>query len=386
MKVPFFKGELIRRGTLVFIATLSASIIAFFANLIISDILGPKSFGDFRTIIYLFAFLPFLVEVGINASLTKYISEFGEGRVKEIRHLIKWFLGIKLLNYALLVLVAFVFRDYIALYFLKDTSLSYMVVAGIFLTALNFFSVFNYIMLGFQNFKLFSLTQFLSSASSTTLAVLLSPFGIFYMIIGWSFGPLIGNLFNIYFLIKRKFFGPSIPIDIKKIFRKFSLPIYPVELSTGLFNAAVPILSLFFSQLLIGYYSFAFIFYVAAMLAPNALSMVIFPKVSELNGLKKYDHAKNILRKALEYYTPIVIAGLLFVFFFSEQFISFVAKQYLPSLLMFRVIVSLGLIFGYVTIYANYLKGLGKVKKYAFFVLTQNLILIMVSFVLVSLQ
>ncbi|OGI12567.1 hypothetical protein A3K64_01530 [Candidatus Micrarchaeota archaeon RBG_16_36_9] len=386
MKVPFFEGELMRRGTLVFLATLSASIIAFFANLTISDILGPKSFGDFRTVVYLFAFLPMLVEVGINASLTKYIAEFGEDRIKEVRYLIKWFIGIKLLNYALLILLAFIFRDSIALYFLKDMSLNYLIIAGIFLLAMTFFSAFNFIMLGFQNFKLFSLTQFLSSASSTTLGVLLSPFGIFYMIIGWGLGPLIGNLLNVYFLFKKKVFDTSQSFDIKKIFLKFSLPIYPVELSTGLFNAAVPILSLFFSQLLIGYYSFAFIFYVAAMLVPNALSTVIFPKVSELNGLKKYDYAKRILNKALKYYTPIAMTGLLFVFLFSEQFISYVARQYLPSLLMFRVIVSLGLIFGYITIYANYLKGLGRVRKYALLILIQNITLIVVSFILVSLK
>ena len=386
MKVPFFKGELIRRGTLVLLATLFASIIAFLANLAISNILGPKSFGDFRTIVYLFAFIPMLVDLGINASLTKYIAEFGEGRIKETRHLVKWFLGIKLASFAAIILATFLFRDSIALYFLKDTSLNYLIPAGIFLLAMTFFSVFNFIILGFQNFKLFSFSQFLSSASAALLAILLSPLGIFYMILGWSLGPLIGNILNIYYLLKRKVFSSSIPTDVKKIFRRFSLPVYPVELATSLSNAIIPLLSLFFSQILVGYYSFAFMFYLAALLIPSALSTVIFPKVSELNGLKNYDHAKNILRKVFTYYTLVVIAGLVFVFLFSEQFISLVAKQYLPSLLIFRVLVSLGLVFGYVMIYANYLKGLGRVRRYALFTLAQNLILIIISFMLVSIK
>jgi O-antigen/teichoic acid export membrane protein len=319
-------------------------------------------------------------------SLTKYISEFGEGRIREVRHLVKWFLGIKLLSFVVIISITILFRDYIALYFLKDTSLNYLIPAGIFLLAMTFFSVFNFIILGFQNFKLFSLSQFLSSVSAALLAILLSPFGIFYMILGWGFGPLIANILNIYSLLKRRIFSSSIPTDVKKIFRKFSLPVYPVELSTNLFNAIIPLLSLFFSQILVGYYSFAFMFYLAAVLIPNALSTVIFPKVSELNGLKNYDHAKNILRKAFMYYTPVVIAGLVFVFLFSEQFISLVARQYLPSLLMFEVLISLGLIFGYVIIYANYLKGLGRVKRYALITLTQNLILIIASFILVTIK
>ena len=386
MKVLFFEGELIRRGTLVFLATLFASLIVLFANLVISDILGPKSFGNFRTIIYLFSFLPMLVDLGINASLTKYIAEFGEKRIKEARYLIKWFLGIKVVSYALIISISFLFRESIALYFLKDTSLSYLVTGGVFLLTLTFFSVFNFIILGFQNFKLFSLSQFISSVSSAVLAFLLSPLGIFYMILGWGLGPLIGNILNISFLLKRKIFGSSIPADVKKIFRRFSLPIYPVELSTNLSSAIIPLLSLFFSQIIVGYYSFAFMFYFAALLIPSALSTVIFPKISELNGLKNYDHAKNILRKAFMYYTLVVIAGLVFVFLFSEQFISLVAKQYLSSLLMFKVFVSLGLVFGYAMIYANYLKGLGRIRRYALFTLTQNLILIIISLILVSIK
>jgi len=386
MKVPFFEGELIRKGALVFSATLFASIAAFLANIFISNILDPKSFGDFKTIIYLFAFLPFLVDFGINASLTKYIAEFREERIREVRHLIKWFLGVKILSFILIIALAFYFKDSLALHFLKDTSLSYLIPAGIFLLAANFFTVFNFITLGFQNFKLFSLSQLVGAAASALLSIVLSPFGIFYMILGWGMGPLIGSIPNMYFLSKKGLFKQSIKVDIEKIFLKFSLPIYPVELSTNLFNAIIPLLSLFFQQTLIGQYSFAFMFYLAALLIPNSLCTVLFPKICELNGMKKYEHAKNIMKRIFMFYTMIVMIGLLFVFLFSEQFIMLVAKQYIASLSMFRILVSLGLVFGYVIIYANYLKGLGKVKRYALFTLVQNLILIAVSFVLVSIK
>jgi O-antigen/teichoic acid export membrane protein len=382
MKLPFFQSEFIRSGAFVFIATLFASIIAFIANVTISNHLGPEDFANFKVIIYLFAFLPIIADFGINSSLTKYIADFGRSNAKT-GYIIRWFLKVKLVSYALLIAVVFLLKDYIALYFLQSISLSYLILAGVVFLSLNFFSTFSFIVLGFQNFKLFSLSQFLNSASSAILAVLLSPFGMFYMLLGWSLGPLIGNIPSMLFLFNRKF-SNHVKIDVKKIFYRFSLPIYPVDLSTNLFTVIIPILSLFFSQKLVGYYSFAFIFYFAAMIIPNSLSTVLFPMVSELSGQKKYGHAKHILRKSFLYYSLIAVLGLTFVVLLSEWFIGLIAESYLPSVIIFKVIVSLGFIFGYNVIYTNYLKGRGKVKKYALFTLAQNIFLIIVSFALLN--
>jgi O-antigen/teichoic acid export membrane protein len=103
-----------------------------------------------------------------------------------------------------------------------------------------------------------------------------------------------------------------------------------------------------------------------------------------LDGLKKYGHAKNILKRSFLFYSLVVVIGIACVFLLSEWFIAFVAKDYLPSLPIFKVIVSLGLIFGYNSIYTNYLRGLGRVKKYALLMLIQNIVLIVASFILLN--
>ena len=90
MNLPFFKGEFIRSGTTVFLATLLASIIAFVANITISNLLGPEDFANFKVIIYLFAFLPVIADIGINTTLTKYIADFGKNS-KKAELVIKWF-------------------------------------------------------------------------------------------------------------------------------------------------------------------------------------------------------------------------------------------------------------------------------------------------------
>jgi len=58
----------------------------------------------------------------------------------------------------------------------------------------------------------------------------------------------------------------------------------------------IPILSLFFSQKVIGYYAFAWTFY-SGFDVPTALSAVLFPKISALHGKKDFLMAKRTLKK-----------------------------------------------------------------------------------------
>ena len=283
-----------------------------------------------------------------------------------------------------MIALILIFNEQISTLFLKDASLSYLVIPGILLASTTFFSVFQFIVQGFHKFKLFALSQFLSLSTSAILGALLSPFGIFYAIFGWSLGGLIGNVFNLRFFFKEKIIKKTKEFDIKKIFIKFSLPIYIVNITTNLFASIIPFLSLFFSQESIGYFSFAFLFYFATLLVPIAISAVVFPKVSELNGFKRYKDAKNVVKKAIMMYAPVVIVGILFVFLASDWlFVSFF-ENYLPSLFLFKALVSLGLIFGFNTIYTNYLQGLGRVKRFALLVLLQNTLLFAISFVLLK--
>jgi len=379
----FFKGELVRSASIIFLAGLSSNLILFVANLVIAKVLGPDQFGIFKTIVYLAGFLPLLIELGINATLTKYIAEFGKKKEK-IGYLVKNFIKLKVLTYVLLIVLTLVFKDELSLYLLKDASMSYLLLPAILLMALSFFSIFQFIVLGYQKFKLFALTQFLSFSSAAILGILLSGFGIFYIVLGWSFGTLIGNLFNIKFFFEKEVIKKSKEFDIKKIFVRFSIPIYLTNIIMNSFNVIIPILSIFFSQKIIGYFSFAFIFYFATMLIPTSISSVVFPKVSELNGLKRHKDAKNILRKAFSLYALVMIVGLLLVMFLTDWFISIIAKEYLPSSFMFKVLVSFGLVFGFNTIYVNYLQGLGKVKRFALFNLIQNVLLFIISFALLN--
>ena len=382
--LSLLKGDLARSGGMIFLASLSANIILFFANLFIADQLGAVDFGVFKVISYLFTFLPILIDFGANYTMTKYISEFRSRSSEKIGYMIKWFLKIRIFSYSLLIAFVLVFNEQLALLFLKDASLGYLVFSGVLMTAMSFFVIFQFIVLGFHKFKMFALSQFLTLTSSAVLSILLSPLGIFYTVIGWSFGFLIGNIFNIKFFFKEDLIKKSKEFDVKRIFKKFSLPSEFVWISINLFSIIIPVLSLFFSQEAIGYFSFAFLFYFATLLVPTSISSVVFPKVSELNGFNKRRDAKGILKKALLLYAPVFLIGMMLVALVSDLFFATFFENYLASLPAFKVMVSLGLLFGFNMIYINYLQGLGRVKRFALMIVLQNVILFTVSFALLS--
>jgi len=182
------------------------------------------------------------------------------------------------------------------------------------------------------------------------------------------------------FLSKKRIFNRIKKFDMKNIVWKFSMPMYLLNIPAALPNFLVPILSLFFSRLAVGYFSFAFMFYYASSLIPSSFASVLFPKISELNGLERHSHAKNILKKGLKLYSIIFVVGLLMILLLSKWFILLIDERYLPSLNMFQTILYLGLLFGYANIYISYLRGLGKIKRIALLTLLQDVVLFVVSF------
>ena len=144
----------------------------------------------------------------------------------------------------------------------------------------------------------------------------------------------------------------------------------------------IPVLSLFFAPVLIGYYGFAWIFYSGILLIPMAFSQVLFPKISELNGNRDFELAKAELKKVFLFYTPVVVVGVVGVLLFSEIVVGLIAPAYLPGLVVFKVLNVSGLILGYLWIYRTYLSAISNMKKYTLWVIIQNISLFIISFII----
>jgi len=283
-----------------------------------------------------------------------------------------------------LLISIFIFREQIATHLLKDTSLSPLVIPGMLISGLFFFEIFKWVALGHQEYKDYSVSKFLTLSSSGVLILVFGYFGVYYALIGWALSYFVGNLFLIKSSIKKGLLDKTKKFDVKKIFFNYSLPMYVLFLPWILSSAAIPILSLYFSQKVIGYYSFALIFYNGIVLIPSSLSDFLFPKISELSRNKNKKMAEEKLKKIFILYSFVVIPGIIATIFFSDFFIELIAPSYIPSIPVFKGLVCLGLLLGYFLIYENYLRGLAKLKQFALVVLSHNVIFLVVSFLVLG--
>ena len=378
--------ELILNSGMVFGASFAGAIFMFVSNIVLSKVFGPELFGNYKTVLGLFLFLPALIDFGATPTLTKYIAEFlAQGKKEKINYLIRFFFGTKLIASFVIGGLAYLFRAEIASVFLKNSSLEYLIVPGIILSMFGVFELSKPVVTGFQKFKLFSASSFITMACIGIFTVYLGYFyGIYYALFGWPIGYLLGNLINFKFMNDWKLLKKSKRFEIKPILKSYSMPMWGMYILNMSNILIIPILSLFFNQTLIGYYSFAWVFYYGIILIPTALSRVLLPKISELNGTKDFKKAKSTLNKTFALYTPIVIIGIIGTLISSKLIITLTAPAYLPSLLIFKTLVCFCLISGYILIYEAYLSAKAETNKVIIWIIIYNIALFAISFVLLN--
>jgi len=377
---------LLQNSLVMFIATGGSAIMTFAVNLILARIFGPESFANFKTVTYIVTFFYSLINFGIPVMLTKYVAEFRVKDKERISYLSRWSLKVNLMtNFTLLVLLV-IFIKPITIYFLHDPSLSYLVLFSLSLALPSVINIFPSIVLGYENFNLYLISRMVSSIGLALFGVGLGYFfGMPYAIFGWAIANFLGNLICLRFLLKEKTFSKKDGVfDIKGIFWKFSVPMYIFGLPNSLGSAIVPLLSLFFTAELVGQYSFSFLFYYAGLVIPGTLASVLLPKISRLNSLKNDRKIKETLLKVFFAYTIIVVGGIGGALLFGETIISIIAPQYLPGITFFKVLVSFGLLTGYISIFNSYLTAKEKIKEVALMILLQNALLFLVSFLLMK--
>jgi len=371
--------DLLKDSSTVFLSNSIASLLLFLANLYLSKLLGHVMFGSFKTVLYLFSLAFSMIEFGMSVTLSKYIADPKTRR--KTGYLLKSFIRIRVVSFVLLTVGMIVFRDFIALQFLHDQGLSYLLIAGIALAMSSFFAFIKEMVRGYENFKLYSMSIFVTKALSLVIGCgLVYLFGVFYAIVGFGISGIVGDLICLKFLFWKKSFVVKERIDVKKVFLSYSLPMHILRIPGYLGSAIVPLLSLFFSQEVMGYYSFAFMFYFMTAMIPGSVQTVLFPKVSRMNSNGNGKDAEKSLKSVFKIYTPIVVVGVAGILMFSGMAVKALFSDYLPGLPIFKAMVSLGLVFGYFGIYSSYLAAKGNIGRTALIILAQNVLMFLVSY------
>ena len=357
--------KIIKNSLFLFSTGILSAVISTTSNIIFSRFFGPAGFGIFKTSISLASTVAYILDFGIKYFLPRYIAEFkGKRETENITHLIKRTLILKAIVTIFVLILSWVFGYQVAKSFFHGQSQIILVWPTMLLFTIIFLDIITPILLGYQNFKLLALTSILVPFSHIIFGLPLAYiFGIKGGLFGASIAFLVGSIPAIRFILKRvvrKTHNKS--FNFRSTFINYSIPAYIANVPSYISIAIIPILSLFFTQRQVGFYSLSLSFYTAAQMIPVTLANVMFPKVAQLHSGDKAKEAQETFVRLTLIYTPFAILGSILIIPVAEPLLRLLVPQFLPATKIIIVQTIAALIFGYFAIGVNYATAAGKLR------------------------
>lgn len=345
-----------------------SAIFSISSNLIFSRFLGPSGYGLFKIAISLAATAAYLLDVGIKYLIPRYIAEFEAKKQPEnIAHLLEKTLLIKAIIAIIILIIAWFFSQSISQVFFHSRDLEILVWPTMLVFVIIFLDLTVPILIGYQNFKLIALASILVPFAHIVFGLLLVYIlGIRGLLLAAALAFITGSIPGIRYIIKKVKRGAKLrSFSYKSAYFNYSLPAYFSSIPTYIYLVIIPILSLFYTQKQVGYYSFSLSFFTAAQLFSLTLAGVMFPKVAQLNSRNKTAAAFQTFKRLLVIYTPLAICGSILSIPLIEPIVRLLAPAFLPATKIIIIQVITSFVMGYFFITVFYLTAVNKLKMAA---------------------
>ena len=356
---------LMKNATLMFSVSLVSAVFSFSSTIIFSRFLGPSGYGVFKTAISLASTAAYVLDMGVRFLFPRYIAEFEDkNQPGNIARLIEKTLLIKAIFAIVILISTWFFSQTISQIFFHSHDLDTLVWVTMIVFVIIFLDVTIPILIGYQNFKLVALASILVPVTHIIIGIpLVYILGIKGLLLAAALAFIIGSIPGIRFIIKKAKRKVRLKgFSFKSAVINYSLPAYFSSIPSYIFIVIIPILSLFYTQKQVGYYSFSLSFFTAAQLIPITLANVMFPKVAQLNAANKTSEAYKTFKRLIVIYTPIAICGIIFGIPIIKPVVSLLAPVFLPAsnIIIYQVIASF--IMGYFVIAVHYVTAINKLK------------------------
>jgi len=281
--------NLIKHGTLMFVATSMANVANYVFHVLLGRMLGPADYGILMSLISLLMIIS--VPAGaLQTVITKYVSQFkAKEEYAKINRLI--LVSIKrLFWYGLLAFLVFAFLSGYVAAFLRIPSRVPVIVLGLVLLVSIILPVLSGGLQGLQIFE--HLGGYI-----ITGGVLRVVFGVLLVSLGLGVSGAIGAsalstaiVLVLAFVSLRFIYGwkdENVRLNSSEMYRYFWPVLATVLCFMVLTNTDIILVKHFFSPVEAGHYSAAAVFGKIVLFLPAAIVMVMFPKTSELHALEK---------------------------------------------------------------------------------------------------
>ncbi len=288
--------SLIRDGIILFTATMIANAAGYIYHFGMGRFLGPADYGALGAILSLLYLLlvPFNV---IQTTISKFVAKFkAENKLDSINYLLYRSLR-KLLILGIILLIIFIAMSRLLSGFLKIDQLS--IVIFLLVTPLTLLLPVNRgVFQGMQSFKKLGANIVVEALSKLVVGFVLVLLG--FKLAGAVLGIVMSYLFSFgfsLFKLRKKYSRKYAEIEKSSIY-KYSIPVLVTLLSlTAFYSIDVILVKHYFDGVSSGYYAAAALLGRIVFFATLAISMVMFPKVAEMDAKNKPN--VHILKKAI---------------------------------------------------------------------------------------
>ncbi|MBL7147633.1 MAG: oligosaccharide flippase family protein [Nanoarchaeota archaeon] len=311
------KNKLLQDSFIIFSTMMVMNLSGYFYHFYMGRSLGPEEYGILGSLLAILYFIIVPVNT-IQTGITNFVSNFkAKGEDGKIAYL--YIKAIKkLFIYGVLISLALIILSPLLTSFLHLPSTTPIIILSSMIIFALLIPVARGILQGIQNFKGLGITFI-------TEGLIKLIFGIIFVYIGFKINGAITAIVLSYVFafilglillkpiakIKRK-----IKFNTKELY-KYSLPVLIMLSSlTVFYTVDIFLVKHFFDVVQAGYYAAISLLGKIAFFASWSISIVMFPKVVELNTTNKKH--KHILNKSLLIVLSICIPIILIYFIFSE--------------------------------------------------------------------
>jgi len=357
--------NLMKNATFMFSTGVVSAIFSILSTLIFSRFLGPSGYGLFKIAMGLASTAAYLLDVGVKFLIPRYIAEFEAKKQPEnIAHLLEKTLLIKAVIAIVVLIITWFFSQSISQIFFHSKDLEILVWPSMLIFLIVFLDITVPILIGYQNFKLVALSSILVPFTHIIFGLpLVYILGIRGLLLAASLAFISGSIPAIRFIIKKAKRGVRLrSFSYKSAYINYSLPVYFSSFPTYIYIVIIPLLSLFYTQKQVGYYSFSLSFYTAVQLFPLTLANVMFPKVAQLHSRNKKASAYQTFKRLLIIYTPVAICGSILSVSAIHPIVRLLVPAFLPATKIIIIQVIASFIMGYFFITVYYVTAINKLK------------------------
>ena len=313
---------LLKDNIILFLTMFFAYIINYVFHFYVGRTLGPEDYGIFGVLLSLI-YIIVMPLMAIQTTLSKYVTELNAKNEKEkLSYLFSRSLK-KIGMIGLIISIIFIVVSPILSSFLKINLVSPLVILGASIMFAFLIPVIRGFLQGVQKFKLLGLTFVIESFSKILFGIplIFIGYGVNGAVAGFALSFLLPLIILFYF-IRNIFKGKKEKVKTSEIYR-YSFPVLIMLMAlTGLYTWDIILIKRFFDPIEAGQYAALSLFGKIIFFATLSISMVMFPKILELNSQNK--------RPSLLLFKSILIT----IFFgFSASLVYFLIPEFIVNML-----------------------------------------------------